>query len=367
MAMKDYYKVLGLTSNASDEEIRARWAELVKQYHPDVEEEGEVDDRIKEINEAYQVLRGTSARLEYDLERGLERGVRKSRRNRFMVLAGFLIASIVLVCLYFVGPEPKAPISFRPSVKHSQEENSNVRSIPKSHSAPNAGSNHEMASNVQRPPRLSDPKEKSATPKKVDPVALVPGKKPVINKEEPVQLKPVGENTNKVKEVEKKRETIQGTQIQKAVAISSAPVDSKPRSPELRVANDSNPPLVTVDGEVEEFFANYAKVYMQRDIISFLSLFSTKAIQNEREGFDGIKRIYTRFFNQSEELRYRMQDLKVEKYQNAVEARATYEIDQVLRRGGEKKCWRGNIRWILSRENGTLKIISVNYQHQKSL
>ena len=34
--MKDYYKILGVEEEASEEEIRARWIELTKRYHPDL-------------------------------------------------------------------------------------------------------------------------------------------------------------------------------------------------------------------------------------------------------------------------------------------------------------------------------------------
>jgi hypothetical protein len=56
--------------------------------------------------------------------------------------------------------------------------------------------------------------------------------------------------------------------------------------------------------------------------------------------------------------------MKIEIYQNAVEAKARYEIEQLMKIGGEKKVWRGQIRWILGKEDGVLKILSLDYQHQ---
>jgi len=41
--MKNYYEILGIKKSASDEEIRLRWVELMKQYHPDVRD-GKVRD-----------------------------------------------------------------------------------------------------------------------------------------------------------------------------------------------------------------------------------------------------------------------------------------------------------------------------------
>jgi len=103
------------------------------------------------------------------------------------------------------------------------------------------------------------------------------------------------------------------------------------------------------------------------DLEGFLSLFSSKAIQNQKDRIEGIRKIYADFFNQGQGVRYNTQDMKIEIYQNAVEVKARYEIEQILKMGGEKKVWRGNVRWVLDKENGVLKIISLDYQHQKSV
>jgi len=43
--------------------------------------------------------------------------------------------------------------------------------------------------------------------------------------------------------------------------------------------------------------------------------------------------------------------------------KARYELDQILRIDGEKKIWKGRIQWMLVKEDGVLKIISLNYRH----
>jgi hypothetical protein len=50
-----------------------------------------------------------------------------------------------------------------------------------------------------------------------------------------------------------------------------------------------------------------------------------------------------------------------------VEVKARYEIIQTLQRGGEKRVWRGNGSWFLTKEDGSLRILYLSYQHQKSL
>ena len=135
-------------------------------------------------------------------------------------------------------------------------------------------------------------------------------------------------------------------------------------TPHLSVSSSSPPPLIAKEEEVNQFFDNYAVFYKKKDVDGFLSLFSSKAVQNHKDGIAEIRRIYSDFFNQSDELRYRMKG-KMEIYQNAVEVKGFYEIDQLNKRG-QRKVWRGSINWVLTREDGVLKIISVDYQPEKS-
>ena len=51
---KDYYKILGLEKNASEEEIKKAYRRLAHQYHPD--KNGGDEQKFKDVNEAYQVL-----------------------------------------------------------------------------------------------------------------------------------------------------------------------------------------------------------------------------------------------------------------------------------------------------------------------
>lgn len=64
MDKKDYYKILGVNKNASEEEIKKAYRKLAHQYHPDKPTGDE--KRFKEINEAYQVLSDKKKREFYD-------------------------------------------------------------------------------------------------------------------------------------------------------------------------------------------------------------------------------------------------------------------------------------------------------------
>src|SRR3972149_10827472 len=65
---KDYYKILGVLRNASDEEIKKAYRKLAMQYHPDRNpgKEKWANEKFKEINEAYGVLGDPQKRRQYD-------------------------------------------------------------------------------------------------------------------------------------------------------------------------------------------------------------------------------------------------------------------------------------------------------------
>ncbi|MFA5103720.1 MAG: molecular chaperone DnaJ [Candidatus Margulisiibacteriota bacterium] len=63
---KDYYQVLGIQRNASQDEIKSAFRRLARQYHPDVCKEPGTIDKFKEINEAYQVLGDQKKKSLYD-------------------------------------------------------------------------------------------------------------------------------------------------------------------------------------------------------------------------------------------------------------------------------------------------------------
>lgn len=68
MAVKfrDYYEVLGVSRNAGQEEIQRAYRKLARKYHPDVNKEPGAEEKFKEINEAYEVLRDPEKRAKYD-------------------------------------------------------------------------------------------------------------------------------------------------------------------------------------------------------------------------------------------------------------------------------------------------------------
>jgi len=339
--MEDYYKILGVKKNATEETIRVRWIKLTKRYHPDRGNPDASDEKIKKINEAYQVLKDEPTRFDYDFKRRLEKDTTKKRdegkvrfpTKKIFIPMGFLVLIIIVGFVALrrgqtnLKPEPEKLNKIKPSVEIK---------IPS------------QAPSLPLPLTLAkgelDSKKESS-------------RQESLKAERPSQVENEAFREHKEGVPQERSQFI--TVARESPKSSEEPSDQPVPKPDL-------PSLLAKEEEIREFFAEYIDRYTKKDIHGFLSFFSSKAIQNQKDGLEAIKSIYSRFLNQSDELRYHLDDMKIEIYQNVVEVRARYKLDQVLAKQGSEKIWRGDIRWVLIREGGALKIISLDYRHEKT-
>jgi len=66
MEFKDYYEIMGVDRDATQDEIKRAYRKLARKYHPDVNKDENAEDRFKEVGEAYEVLKDPEKRAAYD-------------------------------------------------------------------------------------------------------------------------------------------------------------------------------------------------------------------------------------------------------------------------------------------------------------
>jgi curved DNA-binding protein CbpA len=447
--VKDYYQILGVAEEASGEEIEARWAELMKEYHPRLHErEGETAEKIKEIREAYEVLRDPSSRREYNFGRILKRlileGKHQRRKERYD-RGKRLIIPAAIVLLFLIGgffiikialtpqQKPIVPVALAP-VPEAEGVASISKSVPgempKVHDekssqtiAEQMAKSQETISSVAKLPRKKLEHKEKIAKEPVKTEKIIPGEmpKPEVSKslkpmleerpkvEEPKPVRteprpakayvPAPEKTEKpgvttvtAKETPKvapgrepkkvsrtlPKEEPKTTPQEPPASQPSRPEEAKPMDQKSQVAQippaksaapiaavPSMPHPFTKENEVREFLAKYVDRYTQRDIEGFLSFFSPMAIQNQKDGIEQIRKIYSRQFELYERLKYQLKDPKIEILEKSVKVRASYEIEQFSKKG-EMKQLRGDIDWDLVKEGGELKILAIQYRTHKT-
>ena len=368
-SLKEYYKILGLEEEASLEEITARWLEFKKQFQLSPEKHNGADKQIREINEAYRILKASVPPSdEFNFEKYLKEGVlaRKAQIKAARKKRIILSSSILAICLiggasFFILTRSPGTVQL-PSTTQTDPNRIGRGSIEQTTALPPLESKTPVMIAKIAPQEPS----KTAIPEGAPPVP--------ISKESPSasSLK-----TTLPVEVARvvSREPSKTAVPETARPVPASPPALKP-APPVEVAKvvpqepskTTAPPLPPgppSEGEVRQFLGRYINSYNNKSIDGLISFFSPKAIQNQKDDLDKIRKTYDKFFDQMETVQYQIAINKIEPQQSSVEVRGQYQLEGVALKGRKKYNWKGQIRWVLVRENGALKILSLDYQPQK--
>ena len=120
------------------------------------------------------------------------------------------------------------------------------------------------------------------------------------------------------------------------------------------------PPAIT-EGEVRTFLDEYMSRYMKKDVNVFMSFFSKGAIENRLLLYGDIYEIYQKTFDNSDALQYYLEIYSIQIFGQSAYVSGRYKVIQTLKEKSRNKIFQGNIQWYLIRENGSLKIMEMNY------
>jgi curved DNA-binding protein len=90
----NYYDILGVDKSATDEQIKNAYRQAAKKYHPDINKDPGADAKFKEISEAYEAIKDSDKRRQYDAEQQFSRFNSMGGGNHFFFDEGFNINDI---------------------------------------------------------------------------------------------------------------------------------------------------------------------------------------------------------------------------------------------------------------------------------
>jgi len=112
--------------------------------------------------------------------------------------------------------------------------------------------------------------------------------------------------------------------------------------------------------EVHQFIHEYTARFMKLELDPFMELFSEKAVENRMLPYSDIREAYRKTIEGSRSIKYNLLIDSVQPFPRSVFVMGRYQIIQAFKLGGETT-FSGDIQWDLIRENGSLKIMEVNY------
>ena len=422
----DHYLTLALPRSASDAQIHKRWKELMLLYHPDKNSGEDAATCAKRINEAYSILKNPRKRMEYDRKTAKtiesyftsqrSKGVqsRRFRRHLFisprirkmvpnLIIALSVALSCVVLLIIFFKNRTEV-YTYHASVlpqetRHNAGDNLGMSDFGKKDTEERQGSNnaafpHGGVPGQDNKKPASPPAERSlgerdttvTNLKMLDPFGfrskpadiatttalpryVIQEKTVVDTRADTVHKTPdehreiLGLNTQR-QAMPSERDT------KKDISLTSPQKNPSPEQREVSREMASVPPPMPASGEYRPdleteiflFLAQYIIAYEEGNISRFMDLFAKSAIENNKLQYADIRRFYGKNF-EGNRYTYTLRNVRIRKSEEPVIVSGDYSISK-LAEGDKGPKTEGTIRWTLSKEQGSLKIVRIEYERR---
>lgn len=372
--LDNYYEILNVPPNATDEEIRERWIMLMKAHHPD-KNGNETSDRAKKINEAYDVLGSPSKRIDYDTKHTpdipiIVKDNRGSNTSRILL---YLVPFLLVIGASYVYLSTSGLMFQSESDKENFAANVLNPTLP---DVDLSSDNFEMnsdTSNSAEPVFQDEAYDVSEPKRETQKTSDISDDKIVVNEpnqeDRPEFIKIITEdddqaNTLTIEELELRQERFSKSRNQG----SSSSFNTKLATPAVAVndrefRNNELPPnsLVPDEDSLLDFVSQYVSAYKNRDLQTVRSLFAPNARENGVSIYKVLD-TYKSNFSTLDIIRYDIQVKRSSIDNSAGIIMGDFVVAFSNPRNNLTKSSSGSITWLLRWRGHKWEIEEINYK-----
>lgn len=125
-------------------------------------------------------------------------------------------------------------------------------------------------------------------------------------------------------------------------------------------------PLMPVipEADVQDLINKYIDRFKAMDHASFMALFSKEAVENRMLPYNDMADAYRKLFSETSQFLYHVKIDTIQTYTKSAFASGQYQIIQTLNESKETRIYKGGIQWEVVAEDGSLKILRLNYGNE---
>lgn len=382
----NHYVTLGISSRASQDEIRERWKRLMLLYHPDrqVDNREWSDERAKKVNEAYTVLKNVTGREAFDRKLAMDFSRMKLSRShaksasgagmhhaavrhtvrqesfsgKGAVLRRYLPAAIVVsyiavaaIFIALIGLRNKTT-SLESELRPAGDAVT-YEAVPAAKPTPVQKDGLIVGGGVTMSAHSRVTQSKSARDK-------TPLRKHAGLPERDLLMRPANKRIVARQKLPGRGEA-SVVRPRKDEAVRPEVTAFNPVRT-VKSVNQAAGATALTRSQVEDFFGRYSKIYRKGKLDEFMGLFSNKAVENGIKNYAMIRNSYRRTFS-AKIAAYRLKIARIIIEGNTARVSGTYSVAWRLRSGKMLFNRSGRISWMLAKEGNVLKIIEADYDY----